>query len=485
MQNLKGNIKNGEPGEFILIKGENRVNDLNKKYCSLFFYKISKLPKKYYLIIIVFSLIIFSSLFIPLLINLKDYLYLSNNKNNHNFYNNDNKNNDYFMDKVSLSSLYKDHKVKEYYKTKYDLNNIRYHYEDLYNNRKIFKINYSYLPYVNIDKNKSYEENAINIFFLTGMLNITKLDYFYNRNDLDSSNMNHIHLSMSLNNNNILFSSISIASILKTSSLDTYIHFHMIIHNCTYNNIKFIIDLKKINNNVEFVFYNGKQAELDFGGKNIDEITDYSRILSPEIVNNTNRILLLHSTDIIAIKDLSEIYFFDLEDKIFAFSLDYIAGRLDKNYIFGRNNYYPNGGVCLINVREFRKKNLYKNAFLTSIAYNELPSPFQDILLVISNYKFKYMPLNYNCPQFFEYESQMVQKDENTRPIKWWLNSQQFTFIKYSNKELLDAALTPIIINLNFNNEFMGLRNIINSKKWLEYAYLTGLYKQLKKKIED
>ena len=471
MKSIKDNVKTNEPGEFILIKGENRVNDLNKKYCNIIFYKIIILLKKFYLIIILFSLIILFIIFIPFLINFKN-----------NFYNNDKNNkNDYFMDKVSLSSQYKVHNTKEYYKTKYDLNNIRYHFEDLYFKRKIFKINYSYLPYVNIDKSKSYIENAINIFFLTGMLNITKLDYFYNGNELDSSNMNHIHLSMSLNKNNILFSSISIASILNTSSLDTYIHFHMIINNCTFNNIKTIIDLKKINNNVEFVFYNGKQAELDFGGKYKDEINDYSRILSPEIVNNTNKILLLHSTGIIAIKDLSEIYFFDLEDKIFAYTLDYIAGKLDKNYIFGRNNYYPNGGVCLINVRGFRSNNLYKNALLTYIAYNELPSPFEDILLVISNYKFKYMPLNYNCPQLFENENQMIQKDENTRPIKWWIDSQQFTFIKYNKSELLDAALNPIIINLNFNKDFMDLRNIINAKKWLEYAYLTGLYKKLKK----
>ena len=59
------------------------------------------------------------------------------------------------------------------------------------------------------------------------MLNITQLDYYYNGYDLNNSNLNHIHLSMSFDKNYILLSTISIATILNTSSIDTYIHFHI------------------------------------------------------------------------------------------------------------------------------------------------------------------------------------------------------------------------------------------------------------------
>ena len=53
---------------------------------------------------------------------------------------------------------------------------MRYNIQKIYNTRKIFKINYSYYPYTEINKSISYEKNADNIYKSTGMLNITKLD---------------------------------------------------------------------------------------------------------------------------------------------------------------------------------------------------------------------------------------------------------------------------------------------------------------------
>ena len=52
--------------------------------------------------------------------------------------------------------------VKSFTKTNYNSSHIRYHFQDLYENRKIFQINYNYLPYTQIDKQKSFEENAKN-----------------------------------------------------------------------------------------------------------------------------------------------------------------------------------------------------------------------------------------------------------------------------------------------------------------------------------
>jgi len=111
------------------------------------------------------------------------------------------------------------------------------------------------------------------------------------------------------------------ASLLNTSNPDTYIHFHLLlINNIEYKDLKPIIDLKKINKNVEFVFYNGKQSEYDFGEKgrkNWRGVGDYSRLTLCEIVNNTNKILNMDCGDIIVKKDLSELYFFDIGDNYF------------------------------------------------------------------------------------------------------------------------------------------------------------------------
>ena len=82
------------------------------------------------------------------------------------------------------------------------------------------------------------------------MLNITKLEYLYKKkpNNLDNSILNNIHISMSFDKNYTDLSLISIASILNTSSENTFIHFHILSLNFGFNEIKKIIDLRKINN---------------------------------------------------------------------------------------------------------------------------------------------------------------------------------------------------------------------------------------------
>ena len=61
--------------------------------------------------------------------------------------------------------------IKNYSKSEINFNNIRYNFKDSYNKRKLFKINYSYIPYTKIDKSLSYDENAAYIYSSTGMLN--------------------------------------------------------------------------------------------------------------------------------------------------------------------------------------------------------------------------------------------------------------------------------------------------------------------------
>ena len=378
--------------------------------------------------------------------------------------------------------------VKSFTKTNYNSSHIRYHFQDLYENRKIFQINYNYLPYTQIDKQKSFEENAKNIYETTGLLNLTKLNIYYNNKNIDTSKFNHIHLAMGFNKDYIVLSVISMASILKTSSPDTYIHFHLaLLSDIQYEDLKIIIDLNKINENVEFVFYNSRQAEYDFeekkakGGRGLG---DYTRILLPEIVNNTNRIIIMDSADIIVQKDLSELYFFDIGNNYFAFALNDIAGKLHDIFIFGRNKFYSNTGICLVNIRKFREDNLYRNAFFATMAYEDLPCPYQDILFMVSNYKFKYWPLNYNCPQFFS-DDEINLKDFNSKNMKFWLSYQENSPFRYSKEEMLEASKNPVILHLYANKPFRNYANSNNTLAWINYAKMAGVYNEMKNKYPN
>ena len=377
--------------------------------------------------------------------------------------------------------------VKKYHKTKYDSSKLRYHFEDLYKNRTLYNINYNYLPYTKIKKFLTFEENAKNIFEDTGILNMSLLNIYYFNNVTDRSDFNHIHICMGMNMKAVFISLVSMSSLFNNSSPDTFIHMHIMLVNCTFEHIRIIYSLNRINKNVEFIFYNAKQVEYDFPrGKNESKgrgLGDYTRLLAPEIVNNTNRLLIMDSGDVFVNKDLSELYYFDIGDNYFVFSLENIAGKFDSYYVFGRNNFYPNSGICLINVRKFREDNLYQKAFFASIAYSHLPCPYQDILLIISNFKFKYWPLNYNCPQFFANEEQLKERKNDTIWIKTFMGMQNNSPFKYTIDEIFDAASDPVINHLYPTKPILGLANKYFKTKYREYANMSGYLKEIKQQF--
>jgi hypothetical protein len=247
-----------------------------------------------------------------------------------------------------------------------------------------------------------------------------------------------------------------------------------------------IIQLKKVNENIEFIFYNGKQAELDFLDRARNEylgIGDYNRVLLPQIVNNTNKILILDSGDILAYKDLSEIYYFDLEDNYFGWILDSEAGNIFNTFDrFFANNFYPNSGVCLVNIRKFRNDNLYEKAFFTTYAYRVINLPYQDIFLKISDFKIKIFPLNYNCKQFYSYKEQIYNRNITNNYIMKWIHGQKFSIFKYSKDEIYEAALDPVIVHLYQDKIQAGDVNKDFTIQWIKYANMTGYYNEIKER---
>ena len=298
---------------------------------------------------------------------------------------------------------------------------------------------------------------------------------------------NHIHLSMGFDKNYSDLSLVSIASILNTSSPDTYIHFHILGLKFGVEEIKDIIDLRKINNRVEFIFYNAKQVEYDFeiSKKERRGSGNFARLLSPQIINNTNKVLFLDSGDIIAQKDLSEIYFYDLKDNYFGWTLEICAGHylhyIDK---FTSNNFHPQGGVLLVNIRLFRKDELYKKAVFVSRSYNYFENPCQDILETIANYKFVFIPLNFNVNLHYDNDKDLFEK-KNISGIGIWLENQRFSPYKYEYDEFIDAMIDPVISHY-YIGKMQDEKNCIKPVlQWLKYVNLTGKYESLKLKYPD
>jgi len=379
--------------------------------------------------------------------------------------------------------------VKKYHISSYNLTHPRYNFQEKYNKRKIFNINYSYYPYLQISQKLSYEENAMIIYNSTGMLNITKLEFYYfkKKSKLDIFNLNNIHISMAFDKDYSDLALVSIVSILNTSNSDTFIHFHILGLNFGFEEIEKIIKLRKINNQIEFIFYNCKQVEYDFdiAQKERRGPANFARLLSPEIINNTNKVLFLDSGDIIVQKDLSEVYFYDIKDNYFGFTLEICAGYyLKYKDKFASNNFHPQGGVLLINIREFRKDELYKKAVFVSKSYNSFENPCQDILITIANYKFSFLPLNFNVNLHYDNDKDMKAK-KIVSGIEAWLKIQRFTPYKYELNELITAMLDPVISHY-YIGKLQKEKNCIKPVlQWLKYVNLTGKYEKLKSKYPN
>lgn len=372
------------------------------------------------------------------------------------------------------------------YVIKSRVNKLRYHFKDEINNRKLFNINYSLESYINISKNRSFEDNAVFIYNKTGMLNITKLELYIGIKNININNslMNNIHISMSFDKKYTDLSLISIASILNTSNDNTYIHFHILGLNFGFEEIKKIIELRRINNRVNFIFYNAKQAEYDFkiGLKDHRGIGNYAKLLIPEIINNTNKTIIIDSGDTLCQKDLSELYFYNIGENYFGWVMDQIAGNYkitgDK---FMSNNFHPNTGVMLVNIKKYKKDRLYKKALFMTKSYKFFSCPTQDILITISNYKFKFIPLKYNLHIYYRSKEE-VEKKIRSDWLNNFLKTQRFSPYRYTLYEIYEAMDDPAIYHFY-------LRKIQHRKEcdqmvinWINYAKLARVYEILKLK---
>ena len=114
-------------------------------------------------------------------------------------------------------------------------------------------------------------------------------------------------------------------------------------------------------------------------------------------------------------------------------------------------------------------------------SYNYFKSPTQDILITIANYKFKYIPLNYNIHLYYENETDKLNKIK-TSSIKQFQKVQRFAKYKYSFEEIYNAMINPVVHHFYMEKIYNISRCNKFVLQWLKYTKEAGVYKILKKK---
>ena len=344
-------------------------------------------------------------------------------------------------------------------------------------NKNIFNI------YSGIDPNDPllYDKIGEKIYSETGSLSFNKIDEIFNNiSNINYSKFDHIHIAMSFNNDYYLLSTVSIATLLKNSNPNTYIHLHIItVDDWIYPTMKKINSLKhKINNNSEFIFHNGERALKDFGNSTKNEnqgIGEYARLLAPYFVNETDRIIITDSADLFFEKDLLELYNYPLEDKFIKGTIDPFTPCFPHFIFFHKENYF-NSGVLLVNAKKWRELDLYQDIvkFYNSFKYKgNLKTPVQDIL----NHFFPAVAIG-NLPLRYNFQGHVSSKQAIYFPYNMIYN---YYCSKFNKKKdyLIEEEKKILIRHTNKykvyqSGAFSELKN-----EWKYYANMTGFYNEL------
>ena len=343
------------------------------------------------------------------------------------------------------------------------------------------------LHFINI---KDYDKEGIKIYNKTGKLSFNKLDEMAYRKKIDYSKFNNIHIAMSFDNNYYLLSSITISSLLKNAAKSTYIHIHIIaVQNFLYETMKKLNSLKyKINNNSEFIFYNGSKAVDDFGQHikfEIYGVGEFARMMAPELIKDTDRILVVDSGDLFIEKDIYELYNYPLDDKLIKGVIDPYTECFPQYYSFRKENYL-NGGLILFNSKKWREMGIYQDIvnFYNSFKYKgKLPTPFQDILnTFLPSLAIGTLPLRYNFQGYYDIKSN---KDFNQQSYYSLIYNLHCSLYKGRDDLLIEEEENLVI---RHNNKFKIHKGELSNelkKKWNYYANLTGFYDEICKNYDS
>ena len=334
------------------------------------------------------------------------------------------------------------------------------------------------------EKINLYDKKAIEIFINTGKLSFNNLDEILYGKKSNYSEFNNIHIAMSFDNDYYLLSSITIASLLNNSDINSYIHLHIIVvENFSYFTMKKLNSLKyKINNNSEFIFHNGSKAELDFGFQIKSEpygVGEYARLLTPEFINETDRIIVTDSGDLFFEKDLLELYNYPLDNKLIMGIVDPYTKCFKDYFYFKKENYF-NGGVLLFNSKKWREMKIYQDIvnFYNAFEYKgRLPTPIQDILntffpsLAVGN-----LPLRYNFQGFYDIK---IGREENKYSPHSSIYNLECSLFQGKDDILIEEEKNLVIRHNNKQKVHLGESSYELNQKWNNYAKLTGFYGEI------
>ena len=306
------------------------------------------------------------------------------------------------------------------------------------------------------EENKRMKYEINHIFKKLNKININDIYSKYHpiEQKKNYSIKNIINIEFTLDVGYILETMLTIASIMASQEKTTKIVFHFgVINNFKAKNMLKIYTLKnKINNLTEFNFYYLKGAMKKMKNFHFKGEACPGKFELPQLLpDNIEKILLFDAGDIIILKDLNELYNYDMKNYwVLGLPEPWMIEKISDKYKMKK---YINIGSLIINVTEFKKNNIWDK--YTENRNLELFGAVDQTLLniIIPDDKKDYFPFRLGIYTTFLNEECYYKNDYFDHGLKSWLSSE-LNNLPDNPRNITDYF--SLIHNSTFIHEFYG-----------------------------
>jgi len=354
--------------------------------------------------------------------------------------------------------------------------------------------NYKLLNKSLLKLNQEFEKNLINeinkIYSKNKMVNINQVEALINGGRKwveNKSKLNEINLGFQLDPGYILRTMMTLASIIDSQAFETKIRLHFaVVLNFTAENMIQIYSLReKIRDDVEFNFYNAEKVEKDFEGVHPKGPGAIAKIILPHLLpDDIDRIIVFDTGDLLVLRDLREMYNWDMGHYLYLGAPDPCIGHMAK---ISKKPYdvYINIGHFLLNVKKIKKENMYNQYLKYKSVYHDIMAD-QNLLNDVAQNKIGYLPVRFGlfAPFIKDKDSddpKVINQYEVHKMTEKLKN--KFPYIPKNASDFFRQSYNPVVIH-QWNGKWAKGKGLSIFRRLVTcYMKLAGIYDELCKKI--
>ena len=340
-----------------------------------------------------------------------------------------------------------------------------------------------------INSNTNLSQNLLN-----KISEIYKQNGFVNLNEVESTlpggrtwvkggdKSKEINVGSAINTKFVLLGMFTIASVMDSQKQETKLRLNFaVVEGFSVESMIKIYTLRdKIREDVEFNFYNAKKVETDIGSINLKGNAVSAKLILPELLpDDVERIIILDLGDTLVLRDLSEMYNWNMEDKIYYGVLDNGVmkyGPFSKKEL----DIYINTGSFLVDVKKVKSERIYEKIVENKNVYQ--PSEFfeQDILNDIAYGKIGYLPMRFGLKGPFSEDkySDSPNRTDYSNTLEKAKYKDKYNLPKNDN-EMVPQSFNPVVIH-QWNGKWIdGLGLTIYRRIAQYYMRFSGIWDEI------